>query len=105
MGSPGPWCEGCEIYPVSNFLSEVQDELSPSTQRQVASMQEFIMRQPCPRVLYLRDDPERPPQCDYEHEVDAKIVFRGALHMLVMKRNGGEEAPNIAPLVAAAKSA
>lgn len=103
MGSAGPWCEGCEIYPVSNFLTAAQGELSPTTWRQVASMQELIMREACPRVLDLRDEPERPAHCDYPHEVDAKVVFRGALHMLAMQRNGGDEAPNIAPLVAAAK--
>ena len=104
MAEQQPWCETCEIYPVNEFLLGVEHELPQSVIASINTARELMKREPCPRVLDLRDTPEHPAHCDYEHEPEIKVAFRGALHILAIQRNDGNEPPNIAPLVAAARA-
>lgn len=92
-----PWCEGCEVYPVSEYLAARTNELATKVQEQVFATKALLRQCPCAHVL--NPTLERPVRCDYPLEAQARVTLRGALHALAIRRNSGDLPPNIGALI------
>jgi hypothetical protein len=102
MDAKQPWCEGCEVYPVTEYLAARTDELSPRVQEEVLATRALLRNCPCSHVL--NPALERPKRCDYPLEAQTKVTLRGALHALAIRRNTSDSPPNIGVLIDEARN-